>query len=139
MPFVPRLPTFNQKVRIFRMTPLTTWVPDVLQVDCQLYVGTRTVHYVWVYEYLSRGQPGFYDVQTGQYHIYILFPKEVVVRGPVEVRAATGFTEGARDFLEYVNPNMGTRTYWIDQVEPRWAGFPNEHKMAMCCQRGFDA
>lgn len=139
MPFIPRLPTFNQEVTIHRLDALGVWISDPAPVDCQFYFGQRVMQLSWVDEYNTvRENPGTGDYQTSQYNIFLLVPKTVVIRGPLEVRADTAWALGARDFFEYDNPNIGVRTYWIDQVEPRWPGFPNEHKIVVATQRGFN-
>lgn len=139
MPFVPRLPTFNQPITIFRLNNLGAWVPDAATVDAQFYFGQRAFQLTWVDEYqTTRGAAGTGAWQTAQYNIFLLVPKAVVIRGPLEVRAATAFALGARDYFEYNNPNIGLRSYWIDQVEPRWPGFPNEHKIVVATQRGYN-
>lgn len=139
MPFVPRLPTWNQPVRIFRLQIGGIWTPDAADITVQFYFGQRVMNLTWVDEYQTvRGTPGTGDWQTSQYSIFLLVPKAVVVRGPLEVRAATGIVLGARDYFTYNNPNIGNRSYWIDQVEPRWPGFPNEHKIVVSTQRGFN-
>lgn len=139
MPFVPKLPTFNQAITIHRLNALGTWVADLLTVQCQFYLYLRNHFHCFIDEYYTeRGAAGTPHYQTQHYNIFLLVSKTVVVRGPLEVRAGTGFFLGARDYFAYNNPNIGLRTYWIDQVEPRWPGFPNEHKLVVATQRGFN-
>jgi len=139
MPFVPRLPTFNQLITYWRLDLSGVWTADAIDMECQFYFGQRTFQLTWVDEFQTdRGAAGTANWQTSQYNIFLLVPKALNVRGPLEVRAATGFALGARDYFEYANPNIGVRTYWVDQVEPRWPGFPNEHKIVVATQRGYN-
>lgn len=139
MPFIPRLPTFNQQVTIFRLDALGAWNADASPTDCQVYMGQRNLQLTWVDEVnTQRGTAGTADWQTSQYNIFLLVPKTATPRDPLDVRAATLFAVGARDYFEYNNPNLGLRTYWIDQVEARWPGFPNEHKIIIATRRGYN-
>lgn len=139
MPFIPRLPSFPSAITIYRLNALGFWIADPATTACQFYFGQRTFQLAWVDEYNTvRGTAGTADYQTSQYNIFLLVAKTVVVRGPLEVRAATAVPLGARDYFEYNNPNIGLRSYWIDQVEPRWPDFPNEHKIVVATQRGYN-
>jgi len=139
MPFIPKLPTWNQTVVIWRLDALGAWNPDLASTECQFYFGMRAMQLTWGDEYQTvRATPGTGDWQTSQYSIFLLVPKAATPRDPLDVRLATGFALGARDYFEYSNPNIGIRTYWIDQVEPRWPGFPNEHKIVVATRRGYN-
>lgn len=139
MPFIPRLPTFNQNITIHRLQAGGIYLIDALPTACQFYFGQRNFQLAWIDETSTDrdvGLPG--QFQASQYNIFLLVAKTTIIRDPLQVRTESGIVRGARDFFTYANPNFPVRTYWIDQVEPRWPGFPNEHKIVVATQRGYN-
>jgi len=135
MAFVARLPTFNQSITIFRLDALGVWTPDAAPVLCQVYFPRRNFQIAWVADfYTSRGISGSYDYQASQYSLFVMLPKTATPRDPIDVGLAIG-APNARDYFEWTWAPLGTRTYWIDQVEPRWPGFPNEHLVMIATRR----
>lgn len=137
MPFIPRLPTFNQEVLLYQAQGAGVWNPDAAMVACQVYFPFRAFGYAWLNPgRTERGVAGtFGDYQEDRLNIYFLVAKTVNVRGPVQVWTALNSAPDVHDYLEYTNVNSVLRSYWIDMVEPRWAGFPNEHKVIVATER----
>lgn len=137
MSFAPRLPTFNLQCRLYKLNALHVWVPDVLTTPCQLYCPLRNNQITWIDDFNIYRGPTFAggDSQFAYYNIYCLFPKEALVRDPYQVWSDLGAGPDWHDYLEITIPPLPTRTYWIDQVEPRWGGFANMHLLAVCSRR----
>lgn len=140
MVFHAKLPTFNSSISYWRLNSSGVWVLDAAEIDCQVYTPSRAWQLTWIDEFnTTRGAAGTKNWQTSQYVMFFLVEKTAPVRDPIDVRVASGKAFGARDYIGYSNANLGPdRTYWVDQVEPRWAGFPNEHKIICGTRRGYN-
>lgn len=144
MPFTAKLPTFNLSVTLHRLTamvPSLVWTPDLTPVKMQLQFPSKNAMQVWLPDYdISRGTrdtQGYGAAwQTGEVWVYALFPRQTNVRDRTDLEELGFF--GQRDFLQYTSTatTTGSRQYWIDQVEPRFEGFPNEHVAAILFRKG---
>jgi len=137
MAFTPKLPTFNLDATISRFNGLI-WVPDLLTVKCQLYAPLRNAQLVWLSWWAqSRGDiaNSFGDYQTSFYLVYFLLPKLTVVRNPFDI-PLNALGGQMHDFVTVTVPDYGVSEYWIDQVIPRWSGFPNQHLLVVTSLKG---
>lgn len=108
MAFVPRLPTFHLEMTPYHAQFDYTW--DVQPVVmCQLYTLKRVAEVI------------------GREAMYVVYPKEDnVLRDPLQ--------NDRRNDAVMIDTGQGEIWYWVFQVEPRWAGFPNAHWMALLFQ-----
>lgn len=122
MPFVARSPTFNLSVIIRRWDAgLGAYVNDAAPTPAQLWGPAKITTQVWVADYYYYRPNDDYQSETGNMQTIWLFPMST---GPRDV---FDLSPPNRDIIIYDHPHYGIRHYWADRVEPRWAGFPNEH------------
>lgn len=118
MPFTPRLPTFNITCQFFRWTGVA-WVIDPFSTPCQLATPKRTCD---TPVSLGAGpSPGV----AGQapLRMFLFLPLGTSLADP-SLRSPL-----IRDYVD-VTTSQGVMRYWVDEVEPCHAGFPNEYKIA---------
>jgi len=122
-----KLPSFPGNADIY------TWVDgnggylvSVADVECQLYFGAKNHSQVWLEHYEDPVEINEYA--AGPIYVLFFFPKGTDVHDwygqdnehPWLIRYKTDPFDHQNEF------------YVVHQVERRWAGFSNEHLVAVC-------
>jgi hypothetical protein len=128
MPFAPRLPTFNLTVTRMVWDPLAgSYSEDSTPIPAQFYMGSKTNSQVWRDDFgLTVPAANAKWFEGGPMYCLFLVPKGTPMVDKYDVASRR------ESIVKYSHPDLGTRYYRCDQVEPRWAGFPNEHLVCIC-------
>lgn len=109
MAFIANLPTWPLTLTPYLAQDDGTWIAQPT-IPCQLYTMKRVA-----------------EVE-GFEAMYVVYPKEEgIFRDTRQI-------EYRVDAAAIDCGDQGVRWYWVWQVEPRWAGFPNRHWLALISQ-----
>lgn len=123
MSFTPRLPTWNTTCEIwwtengdgvyslFREGECQLYTPRV-KIPVQLAINEETKH------------EGPLAVRAGQIYMLLLLPADVE---NLQLLDPYSVEHDFHPLVVHSCQSLGHKLYYIDQIEPRWQGWPNEH------------